>query len=323
MSNQQSDAFGQGHISLGIFLHLGDHRKMLQLMLSQASSALNVGFDGVTFPEHHGGRSSYPPDPLLITAQVLSREPRGWCAPAPTLPLLRSARVLAENLAWLDTSFEGRIGAALGAGFDKSDFDAVGAGFDDRMSRFRFSSLELSKLLWELPRLEDLIGVGEPTPIVKTPVLIATRGPQNAKFAGESGFGLFLPPLPPEVARSLVDVYSAAGGRGPVTVSSWVWLGAAPTESVDALNNAISSTQGDLSWRDDSSVIQVISSREPMEIVSKLANLTELSGGTNLHLRLHLPGISAQAINKQITLLGQEVLPALHAELLNIYKSKS
>jgi hypothetical protein len=59
-----------------------------------------------------------------------------------------------------------------------------------------------------------------------------------------------------------------------------------------------------------------------MEIVSKLANLTELSGGTNLHLRLHLPGISAQAISKQIALMGQEVLPALHTELSIMNKSE-
>ena len=52
---------------------------------------------------------------------------RGWAAAAPVLLPLRPVAMLAEEVAWLDARFPGRVGLGVGPGSLALDFDAMDA----------------------------------------------------------------------------------------------------------------------------------------------------------------------------------------------------
>lgn len=280
----------------------------MSALTRQAHSAVRHGFAGVSLPEHHNARRGYVTNPLLTAAALLPGLGRGWVAAAPTILGLRPPRIVLEDTLALESMFPGRIGLAVGAGFDKEDFDLVGVPFDGRLARFREALRELRDGRVEHPAIDGC-------EITAVPVLVATRGVRNVAVAARHGFGLLLPPLTPATARRFVDLYREAGGRGRVAIGRWAWLGAAPTAAIAALNAEIAGTSGDLSWRDADSVLTVEAAAAPEDLAARLGDYLAATGADHLHLRIHLPGLSPAEVDRQIEAIGRDVLPMLHFRL--------
>ena len=75
-------------------------------------------------------------DGLTALATVAERSGRMTLATTVSLPALRGPVPLAKALATLDVLSGGRVVAGVGAGSSRSDYDAVGVGFEDRWQRF-------------------------------------------------------------------------------------------------------------------------------------------------------------------------------------------
>jgi alkanesulfonate monooxygenase SsuD/methylene tetrahydromethanopterin reductase-like flavin-dependent oxidoreductase (luciferase family) len=293
-------------VSLGLYRHDDDND--LTVLRRQAVAAVAAGFAGVTLAEHHNARSGYVAHPQAFTAALLPVLGSGWVAAAPTILNLRPPRAVAEDLIWTNAMHPGRVGLAVGAGFDREDFDLYGVPFDGRLGAFRRLLAELARTRIDHPPF----GTGA---IADLPVIVATRGARNVEAAAHAGFGLLLPPLPAATARELSDRFRASGGRGPVVLGRWAFLGEPPIAAVAALNGAIAATEGDLSWRDADSVITVDSAGAPGQLATQLADHVIASGADHLHLRIHLPGLAPAVVDEQIAAVGAMVVPEVQARL--------
>jgi alkanesulfonate monooxygenase SsuD/methylene tetrahydromethanopterin reductase-like flavin-dependent oxidoreductase (luciferase family) len=282
-------------------------------LFEQARRAVDVGFDGVSVPEHHG-QPGYVPNPILVAAALGVRLGEGWVAAAPVLASLRAPEALAEDVAWAGLVTGGRFGVVLGAGYDTNDFAALGVPYAERMPRFRDAVQAVLPLSdGSSPSRDDpAFELAGRCPVQ---VLLATSSPRNSRLAAENGLGLFLTPLLADVARRRTDRYRGLGGRGPVTVSRWAWLGRHPVEQQEAMNVRIANVPGDLPGRRDGPNIRVESSTNPAELADTLGRIVTESGGTSVSLRVHLPGISHEEQLTQITEIGQNVLPRLRDAL--------
>ena len=296
--------FADGSVSIGLYLTPGEPLDAMRVLERHARLALSAGFDGVTLPEHHGTQPGYVTNPVLVATHLLAHVDRGWVAAAPTLASLRPAPLLAEDLAWASLLSGGRFGAAFGAGYDAQDFAATEAPFEDRMRRFRQVTAQVAHRLRHDADDDGDEGIRFARRM-SIPLLIATKGQRNVEHAARIGAGLFLPPLPVDDSRALVDRYTAAGGAGPVTITRWVWLGTHPDEGERALNQGASGAQRDQLWLDSSSVIRVESGTDQAELAGRLSDIVDASGGTNLNVRVRLPGIDAAETAEQIERVGE------------------
>ncbi|MFT3851336.1 MAG: LLM class flavin-dependent oxidoreductase [Ilumatobacteraceae bacterium] len=107
---RRDSPFGKGAISLGLYTHpeLGP-RQQLESVIGLARVADAVGFDGVTFSEHHAGFPGYLPDPALVSGWVLEVTDSIWAGACPTVLTLRNPRLVAEQLVWTASALSGTV----------------------------------------------------------------------------------------------------------------------------------------------------------------------------------------------------------------------
>ena len=151
---------GSGSVSLRLYPHNElPATEIVDRLCTMAATAAEVGFDGVMTSEHHGGFAGYLPNPLQVTGFQLSAMARGWAAAAPVLLPLRPMALLAEEVAWLDARFPGRVGIGVGPGSLPLDFEAMDADLDDAVPRFK---RDLPRLAAMLPRRGARTARGRP-----------------------------------------------------------------------------------------------------------------------------------------------------------------
>ena len=98
------------------------------------------------FTEHHQQEDGYLPSPVLLSGMVGMRTKRikvGTCVLLS--PLYHPIR-LAEDIAVVDQATKGRMVAAMGIGYQPSDFDAFGVSIKERALRTE-ESVEILKRL--------------------------------------------------------------------------------------------------------------------------------------------------------------------------------
>ncbi|MGC5165009.1 LLM class flavin-dependent oxidoreductase [Rhodococcus sp. DT1] len=107
----------------------------------------SVGFTGAWVPEHHGADDGYQPSPLLTLAAIAARTTTLRLGSAVALaPLYHPVR-FAEDTAILDIISGGRVEIALGLGYRRREYDALGLDFSTRGRRFD-ELLQIVLALW-------------------------------------------------------------------------------------------------------------------------------------------------------------------------------
>lgn len=91
-----------------------------------ARRAESLGYTGLVFPDHLGMAVS----PIPAMATVLAATDTLRAAPFVLNVDLHQPAVLAQDLASLDVLSEGRVDVAIGAGWNKPEYDATGLSFD-------------------------------------------------------------------------------------------------------------------------------------------------------------------------------------------------
>lgn len=311
--------FADGSISLRLYPHNElSAPDIVDQLCTQASIATDNGFDGVMTSEHHGGFAGYLPNPLQTSGFQLAAMSQGWAAACPVLLPLRPVAMLAEEVAWLDARFPGRVGIGVGSGSLPLDFEAMDVDQRTAVDVFKH----------DLPRLVDMLAGRElgvidgdralrdltsrPIPVISTAMSSAA-----VRRAAAAGAGIiFDGGSNPDRLRTLSDDYVEAGGTAPRILIRRVWLGAPPKEAFEAqfeVYQSYSSVEALSHWRDNG----WICGDDANELATELADAVRTTNTTCLNLRIHAPGIAADTAREQIAALGTDVLPRLRVLLAN------
>jgi alkanesulfonate monooxygenase SsuD/methylene tetrahydromethanopterin reductase-like flavin-dependent oxidoreductase (luciferase family) len=279
-------------------------------LCEQARLALRRGFDGVMTSEHHGGFAGYLAQPLQMATFVLEESSTGWAAASPLLLPLRATALVAEEVAWLNARHPGRVGLGVAAGALPIDFDIARL---DRADALRTFKAELPRLVSML-RGEDLGELaGDPALDASrrnpVPVLSAAVSVAAARRAAQCGAGILMEGMSSaDRLATLTEAFDRAGGIGSKVLIRRVWLGETQTDLVRRQRAVYDSYTGEtITFGDD----QTIVSAAPTEVVEGFRELIEVTGIDALNLRVHLPGITPEAIREQIEFLGTEVVGPL------------
>ena len=223
-----SNVFADGSISLRLYPHNELAAvDIVDQLCAQAAIATDNSFDGVMTSEHHGGFAGYLPNPLQTSSFQLSAMSRGWAAACPVLLPLRPVAMLAEEVAWLDARFPGRVGIGVGSGSLPLDFEAMDIDQSTAVDVFKR----------DLPRLVSMLA-GRDLGVIdgdralreltdrSIPVISTAMSSAAVRRAANAGAGIiFDGGSNPDRLRTLSDAYVEAGGQAPRILIRRVWLG--------------------------------------------------------------------------------------------------
>jgi alkanesulfonate monooxygenase SsuD/methylene tetrahydromethanopterin reductase-like flavin-dependent oxidoreductase (luciferase family) len=305
----------KGSVSLRLYPHEGlDAPAIVEELRAQAELAADAGFDGVMTSEHHGGFPGYLPNPLQAAGWCLEAMSGGWAAPCPLLLPLRATAHVAEDVAWLNARFPGRVGVGVASGALAADFDLVHQSMDGLTARFVEQLTELADILSgrELGGLRDdpAVRACEDSPI---PLVSAAMGLTAARRAARLGIGLLFDSLSKsERGRELADAYRADGGAGACIAIRRVWIGEPPRDEVDRQVDRYrqySSAAAQTQWGAD----ELIASTDSREVADRLIDTVTSAGANAVNVRVHVPGVAPTAAREQIERLSEVVDVVRHA----------
>lgn len=308
----------RGSISLRLYPHLDrPPTAIVEELRTQAALAAAHGWDGVMTSEHHGGFHGYLPNPLQLAGWLLEAMPTGWAAACPLLLPLRPAALVAEEVAWLDARFPGRVGLGVAAGGLPADFELLGVPGHDLAARFTAGLEEVSRLLRGDDGGSGLLGDPALAARADAPIpLVSAAGSRTgARRAARAGAGLVLDSLMAlDRARALIDVYRDAGGTGTVVLIRRAWIGEPPKAALDAqvdLYRSYAPAGAVAGWGDD----ELVAVPDADAVAGELLAALEATGGDALNIRVTVPGIGPELVREQIAALGDQVLPRVRAGL--------
>lgn len=310
--------FAAGSISLRLYPHNDlPADRIVTVMREQAALAAEVGFDGVMTSEHHGGFGGYLPNPVQMAGWLLEVMPQGWAAPCPLLLPLRPWALVAEELAWLDARFPGRVGLGVAAGSLVDDFEIMDTNKDNLVERFR---LGLNAVTAALAGRGDTKLSGDIAikrcaehPI---PVISAVMSGTAVRRAAAAGAGMLFAGVSANWhCREMADQYRQAGGTGPIVLvrrvsvidgSGGISGKARHAKQVD-LYKSYTSEASQSKWAQNQ-----LTEGTPDQIAESLIADMEATGSDSLNLRVHVPDVSPEEALGHIAGL-REVLVQLRA----------
>lgn len=302
-----------GSIGIGLYLHDLPAGDAVDRLVAQAVIAERSGFDAATVAEHHAGFRSYLPNPILAASWMLAETARIWSGPNPLLLPLRNAGLVAEDLAWLDARFPGRVGGGVAAGYQADDFTALGIdGFD---ARGRLYGDQLAALAAALRGADSgLLGRDHALAALdgrSIPLVGAAGSRAAAERAARAGVGLLADSMasPAALAR-VAAMYEEAGGAGPRLLGRRIWVGEAPMHLFEAQLAGYRSKAGDGSFIHTVTTDALLHGTAE-QVVEQVLDAATAFGATALALRIHLTGLDPDVADDQIRRVGEEVLPVL------------
>lgn len=254
------------------FRFLADARRIgtARELAETARRAESIGIDTLVVPDHLIEQLSPVPamatiaavaDRLRIGAFVLNND-------------LRHPAVLAQDLASLDVLSEGRLDVAIGAGWNRAEYEAIGIAFDPtpvRQSRLREAVTVLKGCFGDGPfsfagehyTITDYDAYPKPVQRPHPPFLIGGGGRRTLRLAAQEAQVVGLAP------RIL------AGGRGDPSSVTW----AATVEKIDWVREAAGARFDDLELNVYPSMVGITVTDQPLREAEQAAEqLTQRSG---------------------------------------------
>jgi alkanesulfonate monooxygenase SsuD/methylene tetrahydromethanopterin reductase-like flavin-dependent oxidoreductase (luciferase family) len=198
-------------------------------IVTEAIHADSLGMHSAWIGEHHFSTLGVLSCPDLVLAWIAARTRRIRLAPAVTvLPLHHPIRV-AEQWATLDLLSGGRVDFAAGRGYDRREYEPLGASFDDNQSVFE-EGMEVVRRLWDADapishegqhyRFKDIRIT--PHPIQRPlPAYVASFSRPSIELAGRLGCGLIVAPFAAALSygglRQVADLYRETCARHGTT----------------------------------------------------------------------------------------------------------
>lgn len=307
--------FAPGSVSLRLYPHNDlAPTAIVDELRRQAALGADHGFDGVMTSEHHGGFPGYLPNPLQAVGFCLDAMKVGWGAPAPLLLPLRPAALVAEEISWLDARFPGRVGLGVASGALEDDFRIMEIPMRGLTDRFAEGLTTVAAILRgevEPPLAGDpAIAARAERPI---PLLSAAMGLTAVRRAAGVGAGLLFDSLStPERCRRLTDAYREVDGAGACVLIRRAWVGDPPRARMSDQRDVYrgySPTVAQAHWADDG----LITATDPAEVAAGLVDTMQRAGADALNVRIHVPGLTPEAVREQIVAIGDGVLARVRA----------
>ena len=189
-------------------------------ILDEAVYAEEVGLHSAWIGEHHFSTLGVLSCPDLVLAQVAARTKKIRLAPAVTvLPLHHPIRV-AEQWATLDLLSGGRVDFAAGRGYDKREYEPLGASFEDNQAVFE-EGMEIVRRLWSSDgpishhgrhyRFDEVSIT--PRPVQRPiPAYVASFSKPSIELAARLGCNLIVAPFAAAMTfgglRGVADIYA-------------------------------------------------------------------------------------------------------------------
>ena len=220
-------------------------------IIDEAIEADRLGLHSAWIGEHNFSTLGVLSCPDLALAWIAARTTRIRLAPAVTvLPLHHPIRV-AEQWASLDLMSGGRVDFAAGRGYDRREYEPLGADFDNNQSVFE-EGMEIVRRLWDADgpishhgrhyRFEDLEVT--PRPIQNPlPAYVASFSRPSIELAGRLGCGLIVAPFAAALSygglRQVSDLFQDTLARhgkpkGRLMCSYFIHLADTPAEEAAA-----------------------------------------------------------------------------------------
>jgi alkanesulfonate monooxygenase SsuD/methylene tetrahydromethanopterin reductase-like flavin-dependent oxidoreductase (luciferase family) len=306
--------FATGSVSCGLHPLAGNAVEQAEMLVAQAQAAERAGFDGVTLSEHHGGFPGYMGQPLLASTWILAATARIWSGPAPYLLGVRSPLLVAEELGWTAARFPGRFAAALAPGYARSDYELLGASFEDRAERFAAALATIGGTLFAGSgdaALADDPAVGG-WAASRAPLLSAANSTVAVERAASLGLGILFPGGEPRdrLAR-LIARYREAGGPGPVVKIRTLWMGTPPPGALEERDRIYRAAATAAGIRQTNGFAEPFVHGPGARILAEVAEDFEALDIDGVNARFYLPGIEHAAVLEQLEHFGSAVLEQL------------
>lgn len=305
-----------GGVSLRLYPHDVGAVEQLELIRAQAARAVDAGYDGVMVSEHHADFPGYLPNPVQLAGFLLDSMSSGWAAPCPLLLPMKPYALIAEDLAWLDAAYPGRVGAGFAAGALPVDFELAEVPFDEIVERFKTA----------LPRVIAALRGDDDTPlaadraIARTgsepiPMVVAAQSPGAVRRAARLGVGILYDSLQTAaVTARLSEAYVEAGGTGPRIAIRRVWIGDPPNDEMAAQMAHYRSYAPEAAmknWDGD----QLIAAPTPGEVAERLADFLDAAGCDTVNVRIHVKDLTPGQVDDQLGRHEGEFLEILRGRL--------
>jgi alkanesulfonate monooxygenase SsuD/methylene tetrahydromethanopterin reductase-like flavin-dependent oxidoreductase (luciferase family) len=221
-----------GYFTLSDNNYVGNTRSPNQLIADIVDEALYaeaLGMHSAWIGEHHFSTLGVLSCPDLALSYIAARTKRIRLAPAVTvLPLHHPIRV-AEQWATLDLLSGGRVDFAAGRGYDRREYQPLGASFEDNQSIFE-EGMEIVRRLWssDAPYSHrgrhyafDSVAI-TPQPVQRPiPALVASFSQPSIELAARLGCGLIVAPFAAAMTfgglAQVHELYHAACARHGTT----------------------------------------------------------------------------------------------------------
>jgi alkanesulfonate monooxygenase SsuD/methylene tetrahydromethanopterin reductase-like flavin-dependent oxidoreductase (luciferase family) len=194
-------------------------------IIDQAIYAEQIGLHSAWIGEHHFSGLGVLSCPDMVLGYIAARTQRIRLAPAVTvLPLHHPIRV-AEQWATLDLMSGGRVDFAAGRGYDRREYQPLGANFDDNQSIFE-EGMEIVRRLWSADgpishhgkhyRFDDVLIT--PQPIQRPlPAYVGSFSRPSIELAARLGCGLIVAPFAAALTfgglRQVIELYAETCSR--------------------------------------------------------------------------------------------------------------
>ncbi len=302
-----------GSVSLRLYPHDMAAVDQVAELRVQAGLAVEAGYDGVMVSEHHADFPGYLPNPIQLAQLLLAAMPSGWAAPCPLLLPMQPYALIAEQLAWLDAAYPGRVGAGFAAGALPVDFELAEVPFDEIVERFKAAVPRIVAAL----RGADRSPLGRDRAIARCaehpiPVVLAAQSGPAVRRAAAVGAGVLYDSLQTnEVSRRLSDAYEAAGGTAAKILIRRVWIGDPPTVEMRAQMahyRSYAPAHAIANWGADEQLVQ---GADGVEAAERLARVLTESNCDAVNVRVHLNGLSPAQVREQLDRHRSEFVPRL------------
>lgn len=305
---------------------------------------VEFGYDSVIVGEHfsHGPSLWLPPIPLL--AQLCSEGHDVHFGTAVLVAALHNPVVLAEQIAYLDRVTEGRFHLGLSAGWNESEFAALGV---DRSQRIRalIETVEILRLLWgtdgpvsyegKLHRFEDVHLTMRPEKLGGPPISIGASSEKAVRrVARIADSWVISSHLQADAVLGQAKVYeeelASLGRPASERRSALRNIYVAPTRdqalctAAPFLTNSYQAMSG---WglfgqvlHEPTEVDFELASRravlgDPDDVASQLVTFIKASGVTEILVRVQWLGMSHADILQSLELFAGEVVPRIRNAL--------
>jgi len=304
--------------------------------LEETVLAERKGFTSVWMLEHHGTEEGYFPSPLAaLEALATSTKTMRLGTCILILPIRHPLHV-AEEAALLDVVSGGRLVLGVGLGYRREEFEAFGVPLGERGSRLE-EGVELIKRLWTESSvtfkgkhftLDNVSLSPKPLQRPRPPIWIGGWSRAQLRRAASLGDSWLPGPVPPfQKVKECLAIYGESLRR----------LGK-DMEDVELplMRNVHVAEDGETAWSQAEKPLlsmyrsqylewghylvkpgeeaeKLIGERciigSPDECIQQIERHRRELGVTQLLCRVSYPGLSAEAVKKSITLLGEKVIP--------------